>query len=121
MGVIHEFNDIICEISGYTKAEFDKLKISDILVGELIISTEKYNAILSGQSVTLYRQFRRKDGVILDMEIKTKLLHDGKILGIGRDVTERNRNEEKIRKCERAIRISFESHQRYYLGLGYDQ
>lgn len=102
---IHEFNDIICDLSGYTKAEFSKLKITDILVGDLIMSTEKYEAILAGQSVTLYRQFKRKDGELVDMEIKTKMIEDGKILAFGRDVTERKRNEEKIKTANERFEI----------------
>ncbi len=104
-GVIHEFNDIICDISGYTKEEFSKLTFADILVGEMIISTEKYEAILAGQSVTLYRQFKTKAGAILDMEIKTKLLDDGRVLGFGRDVTERNRNEKEIKSINERYEI----------------
>jgi two-component system sensor histidine kinase UhpB len=104
-GVIHEFNDIICDISGYTKDEFARLKISDILIGDLIMSNEKYEGILAGQSVTLYRQFKRKDGGLVDMEIKTKLLPDGKVLGIGRDITERKRNEEIIREANERYEI----------------
>lgn len=104
-GIIHEFNDIICEISGYTKEEFSKLSISDILIGELIISKEKYEAILAGNLVTLYRQFKRKDGVLVEMEIKTRMIADGKILGMGRDITERKRNEEEIQRANERFNI----------------
>jgi two-component system sensor histidine kinase UhpB len=98
-GTIHEFNNIICNISGYTREEFSKLRLNDILIGDLVISSEKYEAILAGEVVTLYRKFKRKDNSVVDMEIKTKLLEDGNILGFGRDVTERNRNDEKLKKA----------------------
>jgi len=98
-GTIHEFNNIICNISGYTKEEFAELRLNDILIGDLVISAEKYEAILAGHPVTLYRKFKRKDGSPVDMEIKAKLLEDGNVLAFGRDVTERNRDEEKMKKA----------------------
>lgn len=98
-GAIHEFNNIICSISGYTREEFSRLRLDDILVGELVVSTEKYEAILAGKAVTLNRQFKRKDGVILDMEVRAKILNDGNVLAFGRDVTERNRQEREIKRA----------------------
>jgi two-component system sensor histidine kinase UhpB len=104
-GVIHEFNDIICDLSGYTREEFAKLRLNDILVGEMIMSMEKHEAILAGQHVTINRQFKCKDGKMVDMEIRPKLLDDGRVLAFGRDITERKRNEEKIKTANERFEI----------------
>ncbi len=96
-GTIHETNKSICEMSGYTESEFSRLKLQDILVGDIIMSKEKYEGILEGKAVVLYRIFKRRDGSTIDMEIVSKLQPDGKVLGIGRDITERRKNEEKVR------------------------
>ncbi len=98
-GTIHEFNDIICTMSGYTREEFAKFKLQDILVGDMILSTEKYNAILAGEMVTILRQCRKKNGTAADLEFKTKMNSEGIVVGFGRDITERNRNEEKLRSA----------------------
>jgi len=98
-GTIYEFNDIICSMSGYTREEFAQLKLQDIIVGDLILSEEKYNAILAGELVTVQRQCRRKDGGGTDMEFKTKMNTEGIIVAFGRDITERKRNEEKIKNA----------------------
>ncbi len=104
-GKIYEFNDIICSMSGYTKEEFQKLRLSDILVGEIIMSKTKYEEILSGKTVTLFRQCKHKHGALVDMEFKTRLIHGNQVLAIGRDITERKRNEEIIKKANERYEI----------------
>jgi PAS domain S-box-containing protein len=96
-GTIHEFNNIITNISGYTREEFAKLNLKDILVGDIIINPEKLKEIMTGEYVTLYRQIRRKDGKLLDMESKVKLQQDGRILAFSRDITERKKTEDELR------------------------
>lgn len=98
-GTIYEFNNSICSLSGYSREEFSRLNLSDILIGDVIISQEKYDLLISGESVTLYRNFKRKDGSVAEMEIAAKVLLDGNVLAIGRDITERKRAEEKIRRA----------------------
>ena len=96
-GVIHEFNDILPVISGYTRKEFANLNLKDILVGDLIVDPQKYNEVMAGKAVTISRQFRSKVGKLVDMESKVKLQPDGKILAFSRDITERKKSETEIR------------------------
>ena len=96
-GTIHEFNNIITSISGYTREEFAKLNLKDILVGDIVVNPEKLKEIMVGGSVTIYRQFKRKDGKLLDMESIVKLQQDGKILAFSRDITERKKAEDELR------------------------
>ena len=98
-GTIHEFNNITCTMSGYSKEAFALLNISDIIVGDLNISLQKYRAMRGGKSIIIYRQFITRDGLVLNMEIKTKLLEDGNILAFGRDLTERNKSEEETKRA----------------------
>ncbi|MBI5858127.1 MAG: PAS domain S-box protein [Sphingobacteriales bacterium] len=99
-GTIYEFNNRVCALSGYTREEFAKLKLTDILIGDIILHPDKYATILTGDTVTLYRQFKRKNGAIVEMEITAKMLSDGKVLGMARDITERRKAEDKIRESE---------------------
>ena len=107
-GTIHEFNNSACTFSGYSRDEFARLKLNDILVGELIVNHEKYEEILQGDAVTLNRQFKRKDGVIIELEVTAKVQGDGKVLAFGRDITERKNAEDKIRESEMKYRTLFE-------------
>lgn len=97
-GVIHEFNDKAWEVSGYTKEEFSRLKLSDILVGNFINNQETYDALMTGQIITIIRKFRRKDHAERDFEIVARKISENKILAFGRDISERQRNEEAIRR-----------------------
>jgi len=98
-GKIHEFNNSVCSITGYTREEFAErqLTIGDILVGDMRISPEKQQALLRGETITFYRQIKCRDNTEIDLEVKAGLLEDGKVLAFGRNVTERKKNEEKIR------------------------
>lgn len=102
-GTIHEFNNRAQIISGYTKEEFAKISLYDILVGEIFMVPEDQAVLQAGESITIYRQFKRKDGSLLEMEVTLKRLTDGKILGIGRDITERKKAEEQIKKHNKQL------------------
>lgn len=97
-GTIHEFNRTAYEISGYSKKEFSKLRLNDILVGDIIVNKKNQDALLDGNIITINRQVRKKDGTNREMEFVAKLIEDNKILAFGRDITERKRNEEAIKK-----------------------
>ncbi len=99
-GTIHEFNNSCCNISGYSREEYAKLNLSDILLGDIIINRENFTAIMDEQAITLNRQFKRKDGVLLDMEIKVKMIEDGKVIAFGRDITERKKAEKAMKESE---------------------
>lgn len=112
-GTIHEFNDSCCKLSGYTREEYARLKLSDILVGDLIINQENYALIIDKKATTLIRQFKRKDKVLLDLEIKVKMLEDGKVIAFGRDITERLKTEKALQQSEifnQSILSSITSH-----------
>lgn len=98
-GTISEFNSTASQLLGYTRQEFNNLKLTDILVGEIIINPSSYALIMAGESVTLYRQLKRKDGVLLEAELKVRKLADGRILAFGRDVTDRKMAEDRMKKA----------------------
>ena len=95
-GVIHEFNQAIHQILGYTSEEFSKLKIQDIIVGDFVTMPDVYSRILEGQSVFFERQLICKNKAIVDVEISAKKQKDGRVLSIGRNITERKKEEAKL-------------------------
>ncbi|WP_082041687.1 sigma 54-interacting transcriptional regulator [Lacinutrix sp. Hel_I_90] len=92
-GTIYDFNKAALNYLGYTKSEFSKLKIQDIIIGDVIQYPENKQKLLQGHSIITYRQFLHKKGTRIDVEISSKLQKDGLILGIIRDVTERKKAE----------------------------
>jgi PAS domain S-box-containing protein len=98
-GLIREYNESYKEMTGYTSEELLKLTYNDL-------TPEKWHSfeqvIVEGQVLTrgysdVYeKEYRKKDGTIVPVEVRTFLLRDeaGSNLGmwaIVRDVTERKR------------------------------
>ena len=104
-GTIHEFNKSCYTILGYTAAEYAKLRVTDILVDEIIINQDNYAAILAGETKTLYRHLMRKDGSLLESEVTVKMLEDGKVVAFARDITERKKAENEIKKSNERFSI----------------
>ena len=99
-GTIHNYNKASYTNLEYTKKEFSKLNIQDFLVGELIINPDNHKKLLKGDAIVFLRKFKRKDKSLIDVEISAKLQKDNKILGIARDVTERNKVEIELKLAQ---------------------
>lgn len=96
-------NDAFLELTGYTKEELSRLNPSDLISpDQMAQAAESINTILrqgSEEQLTAYK-IRTKNNEIKDFEVRgTLICRDGKpyaILGIGRDVTERKQNEDRL-------------------------
>jgi PAS domain S-box-containing protein len=88
-----EANQAYCDLVGYTRAELLAMTIPDI---EAIESPEEAAAHIAAVMRTGAERFttrhRRKDGVVLDVEVSANYLpRDGRFFVFVRDVTERQR------------------------------
>lgn len=97
-GTIYSFNKAAYKNLGYTKKEFEKLKINDLVIGEVFKDPKIVNKLKKGKPVIVTKSFRHKDGSIVEAEISAKLQQDGKLLGIVRDITERQNYLKAIKK-----------------------
>lgn len=102
-GTIYEFNKRCYTLLGYSQEEYAMLNLKDILVGDIIVNPINHAAILSGETKTVYRQLKRKDGSIIEAEVIVKLLADGSAISFTRDITERKKAEEAIRKEKKLL------------------
>lgn len=113
-GTIYEFNKAACQLTGYTKEEFKKLGVEDLVAdGQIIKNQEVVNKLLSGEPVIFYRQIRRKDGSVADVEINASLQSDKKLLAFIRDITYRKNAERALKESElfnRSILTAISSH-----------
>ncbi len=96
-GNFTEVNESTCRMTGYSKRELLQLNVEDIVDPDQL----KTDPVIHGsrrpdQSLTRERRFIRKDGEILDVEIKVTMFADNKTLVIARDITERKRAGELI-------------------------
>ncbi len=104
-GTIHEFNKSVQTLAGYTREEFAKLNLTDILFEKkVIINKARADKMMTGASTIIYRKVKRKDGAILEVELTAKMLPDGKIIAFVRDITERIKAEIEVRQMNRQLR-----------------
>lgn len=85
-----------CEMLGYTREEILSLSMQDLAAGT------KYNPIrmkdlLEGKTVIAERDLIGKNGKLVPVEISAKMMRDGRLIGIARNVVDRRREEARVR------------------------
>jgi PAS domain S-box-containing protein len=115
-GTIHSFNKAAYTQTGYSKEEFEKLNLKELFFEEDFDRKRSNNSkITTGQPATLYRKLKRKDGSAVNVELNARMLPDGKIFAIARDITEREKTEAALKESEEKFSKAFHSS---LLGLG---
>lgn len=90
-----------CEMMGYSLEEITKLTIADIITEEEVLK-------LPGEIETLIKdgihraewKFKRKDNSVLIGDTVVKTLSDGRFQAFVRDITERKKNEDILKKTK---------------------
>jgi PAS domain S-box-containing protein len=98
---IVEFNDRACELLGYTRDEFQRLKLSDLEVQDAPeeLATNIAQIVREG-AITLDDRHRAKNGEVREMIVNSRAVtfHGQQyILSIWHDITERKRLEDQFR------------------------
>lgn len=106
-------NSAVCNITGYSKEELLKMKITDLEVGETAeqIAQHSNNTLKRGYD-RFETKHRCKDGKIIDVEVSTQLYdsEDSKFFfSFFRDITARKRIEQKLQESETRYRILVEN------------
>ncbi len=116
-GRIREFNQTYEDLLGYSKEELFRLTYMD-LTPERWHSFERdlvENQILArGYSDTYEKEYRKKDGTEFPVELRTFLIRDSAgrpegMWAIVRDISERKRVEEALRKAEEKYSKAFQA------------
>jgi diguanylate cyclase (GGDEF)-like protein/PAS domain S-box-containing protein len=85
-----------CEMLGYPDKEILSMSAQDLIVASksapLCIAE-----LLEGKTVIAERELRRKDGTLLPVEISAKMMEDGRLIGITRNITARKQEEARVR------------------------
>lgn len=97
-GEIEGFNKATYKNLGYTKKEFAKLQIHDIVVGEVFKNKEINNKLKKGLPVLVIKKVKHKSGEILEAEISAKKQDNNIIVAVARDITERQKNLKELQK-----------------------
>jgi PAS domain S-box-containing protein len=104
-GRLADVNHHVVSVTGFSREELLGLTVFDVIATEDHDNLRNCLAELARQGVrfSTYR-FRRKDGSTFPGETSTKLLPDGRLLAMVRDITERRVAEEQRRKLEEELR-----------------
>jgi PAS domain S-box-containing protein len=93
-----------CELLDRSREEILQLSMHEVVAPEdqaAVPVADRLRELNAGRSVRAERQLVRKDGTIVNVEISARRLADGRLQGIHRDVTERRRAEEELRRISR--------------------
>jgi PAS domain S-box-containing protein len=97
-----DVNSAGCQMLGYSREEIVGRTIVDLIpqrdVPRLWQSKEK---LLAGDAHVAEWTLRRKDGSYLPVEVSAKILPDGRWQGFVRNITERKKLEEELRRAHR--------------------
>jgi PAS domain S-box-containing protein len=91
-----DVNTSFCNQFGYTKGELMGLNISKVIDAEqLKTDPVRFDLLLAGQTISRERKMVHKNSTIIEVEANVKLLPDGRLLAIARNITERKKNTEE--------------------------
>lgn len=108
-GRMLDFNESALRYTGYAKEEVSRLRITDFLFADELKSNPlRFDELRKGVSVTDQRRIRRKDGTGFYTELHSKILPDGRVVAIARDITEKKNAEIAIRRSEERYRSLIE-------------
>lgn len=94
-------NSIGMQMTGYSAEECQNLALKDLFsTDDLARNLFSMYDLRPGNMVTIERFIRRKDGSLFLAEIKTRMLSEGNLLGIVRDITESKRAETALSESE---------------------
>jgi PAS domain S-box-containing protein len=85
---------------GYTREELLRLNVKDLIPAkDLAAAPIRFDELQAGKTLLIERWLRRKDGTLLPVEISGRMIQDGVLQSIIRDISERKQAEEKLHKA----------------------
>ena len=103
-------NARVSDILGFAAGEILGRSVSDFVDPEnLRTSPPRFAELRDGKIVVSERLLQCKDGRLLPVELTTRMLPDGHLLGVARDITERRQAEEAAKAGETLLRATMEA------------
>ncbi len=102
-GIFANVNDTYCQMTGFSKDEFDKLTINDIDINENTLETHiRMDRIKSKGYEIFEATHKRKDGSLFEVEMAVNYLDEenGLFVCFCRDITERKKAEMELIKAK---------------------
>ncbi len=99
-----------CAMLGYSREEILKMRMEDITFSDELSTTPfKIDDLRAGKTLIVERLLKRKDGSPIPVEISARMLPNGYMQGITRDISERKRAEKALAEREAYFRAMIEN------------
>lgn len=106
-GRILDCNEIALKQTGYSREELLGLPISKLIKEEEAkIKPFKFDDLQKGIHVIMERNIIGKNGNLVSLEVNSKMMPDGHIMAIGRDISDRKKGEEGMQKLMSLVETS---------------
>ncbi len=93
-GKLFNINQAAADFSGYSRAEMLQMKVADFLLpSELIDAPEAVQELRAGKTSYRVRRIRLRTGLHKIAEVSSRMLPDGKIQAILRDITDKTESD----------------------------
>lgn len=96
-GCLIDANSSACAITGYSLRELQRTTIVDMFfANDDLYDSDGFEELVAGKSIVCERRIKRKDGELVYVELSAKILPDGRLQAIVRDVTYRKQLEARL-------------------------
>lgn len=85
-----------CEMLGYTREEILGMSMQELTVADEA-NPIQFSDMFEGKTILVQRELKGKDGRLVPVEISAKMMEDGRLIGVVRDVTARRMEDARIR------------------------
>ena len=103
-----DVNPAGCALVGYTRTELLDMGIGDLAPQSAALDLAEYESVKRGELPDFHKVLRRKDGVCIDVMLRTIAFPDGRVLGMCVDVTEQRRAEAEVAKYRKDLELLVE-------------
>lgn len=109
-GYLLDVNESACVMLGYTKEELCTKNVTDLYAEEQLETKPiMYKELLNDEQTLIERNMLHSDGTLISVEITAKMIADGRIVAIVRDVSERKKREEEFKKMHKKLEAIHEA------------
>ncbi len=105
-----DVNPAGCELLGFRRRELVGRDLTALVPPEdLARQPIPWEQLRAGEAVRAQRRLRRRDGTLVPVEISARRLSDGRLLGLVRDISDRQRSEQALERSLSLLQATLES------------